>query len=128
MKPVAIRGAVTVREDDPQEIKSATLTMVEKILEKNNFNREDIIMVFMTMTADLKSYNASSAIRLGLNWDEVPFFTSLEPEINGGLERCIRVLIQIQADKTKNQINHVYLGEAAKLRPDLAKNNNESVS
>ena len=80
-------------------------------------------MVFMTMTADLTAYNASAAIRLGMNWDDVPFFTSLEPDVDGSLKRCIRVLIQIQADKTRDQIHHVYLGEAAKLRPDLSQKN-----
>jgi len=28
-------------------------------------------------------------------------------------------LIQVQSTKTKNDINHVYLGNAAHLRPDL---------
>ena len=120
MKAVAIRGAVTVEKDEAEAIKTATLDMVNQIIEKNDFTREDIIMVFMTMTADLNSYNASSAIRLGMGWDDVPFFTSLEPNIEGGLQRCIRVLIQIQSNKARDEINHVYLGEAAKLRPDLS--------
>ena len=96
--------------------------MVRQIIDKNQFSREDIIMVFMTMTADLHSYNASAAIRLGMDWGDVPFFTSLEPDVVGSLERCIRVLIQIKSNKSKDEINHVYLGEAANLRPDLSKN------
>ena len=119
MKAVAIRGAVTVENNEAEEIKSATLSMVEQIIEKNQFLREDIIMVFMTMTADLTAFTASSAIRLGMDWHDVPFFTSLEPNIEGGLKKCIRVLIQVQSQKAKHEINHVYLGEAAKLRPDL---------
>jgi len=123
MKTVAIRGAVTVEKNDAEAIKAATVGMVKEIVEKNNFTRDDIVMVFMTMTADLTAYNASAAIRLGMNWDDVPFFTSLEPDVDGSLKRCIRVLIQIQADKTRDQIHHVYLGEAAKLRPDLSQKN-----
>ena len=122
MKAVAIRGAVTVENNDAEEIKAATVEMVKNILENNNFTKEDIIMVFMTMTSDLTAYNASSALRLGLSWDDVPFFTSQEPEIDGGLKRCIRVLIQVQSEKSKDEINHIYLGEAAKLRPDLKVN------
>jgi chorismate mutase len=120
MKAVAIRGAVTVDKNEAEEIKSATVGMVQQIIEKNKFAQEDIVMVFMTMTTDLTAYNASAAIRLGMGWDDVPFFTSLEPDVDGGLKKCIRVLIQIQSDKAKDQINHVYLGEAAKLRPDLS--------
>lgn len=122
MKTVAIRGAVTVNNNDADEIKSATVEMVKAIVEKNKFSQDDIVMVFMTMTLDLTAYNASAAIRLGLNWDDIPFFTSLEPNIDGSLEKCIRVLIQIQSNKSRDEIHHVYLGEAAKLRPDLKKN------
>lgn len=119
MKTVAIRGAVTVEKNEAEAIKAATVGMVGQIIEKNKFTQEDIVMVFMTMTADLTAYNASAAIRIGMNWDDVPFFTSLEPDVDGSLKRCIRVLIQISSDKARDQINHVYLGEAAKLRPDL---------
>ena len=122
MKAVAIRGAVTVENNDAEEIKAATVEMVKNILDNNDFTKEDIIMVFMTMTSDLTAYNASSALRLGLSWDDVPFFTSQEPEIDGGLKKCIRVLIQVQSEKSKDEINHIYLGEAAKLRPDLKVN------
>ena len=121
MKAVAIRGAVTVDVNSADAIKSATVDMAKQIIEKNEFSRDDIVMVFMTMTADLTAYNASAALRLGLGWDDVPFFTSLEPDVDGSLEKCIRVLIQVQSDKAKDQIHHVYLGEAAKLRPDLKK-------
>jgi chorismate mutase len=120
MRTVAIRGAVTVDKNDAEVIKAATVSMVEKIIDKNQFSQDDIVMVFMTMTADLTAYNASAAIRIGMGWHDVPFFTSLEPDVDGSLERCIRVLIQIQSEKAKDQINHVYLGEAAKLRPDLS--------
>lgn len=120
MQTVAIRGAVTVENNSADEIKEATVGMVKEIIEKNDFDRDDIVMVFMTMTADLTAYNASAAIRLGMAWDDVPFFTSLEPDVDGSLEKCIRVLIQIRSTKAKNEINHVYLGQAAKLRPDLS--------
>ncbi len=121
MKAVAIRGAVTVDVNSVDAIKSATVGMAKQIIEKNGFLQDDIVMVFMTMTSDLTAYNASAALRLGLGWDDVPFFTSLEPDIDGGLKRCIRILIQVQSEKSKDQIEHVYLGEAAKLRPDLKK-------
>lgn len=117
---VAIRGATTVDHDNPDEIKSACLAMVQEILQKNNMEKEeDIVMVFLTMTSDIKSLNASSAIRQGMNWKHVPFFTSQEPEINGMLPRCIRILIQSTLPISQSEVKHVYLNEAIKLRLDL---------
>lgn len=121
MKPVAIRGAITVKQNTAEEIKKASVELIKNISDSNSINSEDIVMVFITMTADLTAYNAASAIRLGMNWQDVPFFTSQEPHIEGGLANCIRVLVQIHTDKSKADIKHIYLGEAAKLRPDLSK-------
>ena len=41
---------------------------------------------------------------------------TLAPEIDGDLEGCIRVLINLNSDSA--EVNHVYLGEAKNLRPD----------
>jgi chorismate mutase len=121
MRPLAIRGATTVISNNPEEIKQASLEVIRQIVTLNNISQEDIIMVFGTMTSDLTAYNASAAIRQGMNWNDVPFFTSQEPTIDGMLPRCIRVLVQIYSDKSKSEIQHVYLNDAIKLRPDLNK-------
>ncbi len=119
MHPIAIRGATTVTKNDAEEIKTASVEMTRKLVEENEIKPDDIIMVFLTMTVDLTAYNAASAIRLGLNWQDVPFFTSQEPSIDGMLPKCIRILVQCHSNKSKSDVKHVYLGEAAKLRPDL---------
>ena len=117
---VAIRGATTVNADTAEEIKAASVEMVKQIIEKNNIKPEtDIVMLFLTMTSDLRSFNASSAIRQGMDWQHVPFFTSQEPEIDGMLQRCIRILIQCNLPVEQENVQHIYLGEAANLRPDL---------
>lgn len=121
MRPLAIRGATTVQSNNSEEIRQASIEMVQQIVNLNNIKQEDIIMVFGTMTSDLTAYNASAAIRQGMNWSDVPFFTSQEPTIDGMLPRCIRVLVQVYSDKSKSEIQHVYLNEAIKLRPDLNK-------
>lgn len=119
MQPIAIRGATTVSSNSAEEIKSASVELVKAIVEQNHIQEENIIMVFLTMTDDLTAYNASSAIRIGMNWNLVPFFTSQEPTIDGMLAYCIRVLIQVHTDKRRDQVKHVYLGQAANLRPDI---------
>lgn len=120
MHSIAIRGATTVAANAADEIKRASVELVQTIVKQNDIREEDIIMVFLTMTDDLTAYNASSAIRIGLEWNSVPFFTSQEPNIDGMLPRCIRILVQCESDKSRDQIKHVYLGEAAKLRPDIS--------
>jgi len=35
------------------------------------------------------------------------------------MKRLVRVLVHVNTDKKQNEIKHVYLGEAASLRPDL---------
>lgn len=119
MKPVAIRGATTVTANDAEKIKTACVEMMQKLVTDNGIQPDDITMVFLTMTQDLTAYNAAAAIRLGLGWSDVPFFTSQEPNIEGSLERCIRTLVQVHTNKHKSEFKHIYLGEAAKLRPDL---------
>ncbi|NQY78787.1 MAG: chorismate mutase [Candidatus Caenarcaniphilales bacterium] len=117
---VAIRGATTVNVDSAEEIKSASVEMVKQIIEKNNIKPEsDIVMLFLTMTSDLRSLNASSAIRTGMGWQHIPFFTSQEPEIDGMLSKCIRILVQCNLPVEQEEVKHIYLGEAANLRPDL---------
>ncbi len=120
MSIVAIRGATTVKEDQPEEIRAACLEMVQELLSKNGIKSEqDIVMIFLTMTSDIQSLNASSAIRQGMGWKHVPFFTSQEPEIKGMLPRCIRILVQANLELNQAELKHIYLNEATKLRPDL---------
>lgn len=121
MQTVAIRGATTADANTADDIKNVTAEMVQKIVKFNDLKKEDIIMVFATMTPDLTAYNASAAIRLGLDWDQIPFFTSQEPVIDGMLPRCVRVLIQCNLDKDVTEVQHVYLRDAARLRPDWVK-------
>jgi chorismate mutase len=39
--------------------------------------------------------------------------------VPGGLERCIRVLVHVNTEKSAHDIKHVYLDGARVLRPDL---------
>ena len=108
MSLVAIRGATTVAQDNPEQIRSACLEMVQEILNKNSIEKEEnIVMIFLTMTSDIRSLNASSAIRQGMNWKHVPFFTSQEPEITGMLPLCIRILIQCNLPASQADISKI---------------------
>jgi chorismate mutase len=55
-----------------------------------------------------------------MGWDHVPMMCACEIPVPGGLPRCIRVLIHWNTDCAQSAIRHIYLHEAAKLRPDLS--------
>jgi len=42
-----------------------------------------------------------------------------EIPVPGGLPLCVRVMMHVNTDKAAKEINHVFLREAVKLRPDL---------
>jgi len=119
MPQLAIRGAITVEANTADAIKAASIELASKLIQDNNLDTAEMVTIFITMTSDLTAYNASAAIRTGLGLADIAFFTSQEAEVDGMLPRCIRLLVHCESNKSKNEIKHIYLGEAAKLRPDL---------
>ena len=114
-----IRGATTVTSDDPDRILQATCELLEAILVENeSIQLEDIASALFSTTEDITSaYPALAARQMG--WDLVPMMCAREIPVPGSLPMCIRVLIHWNTDKEQNEIQHVYLREAVKLRPDL---------
>jgi chorismate mutase len=113
-----IRGAIDVEVDEPEAILEATRTLLEAMVESNpTLKAQDLASVIFTVTADLSSsYPAKAARQLG--WTEVPLLCAREIPVPGGLPRIVRVLAHWNTDLPQESIQHVYLGEAAKLRPD----------
>ena len=117
-----IRGATTVTSDNPDLILQATCELLETILYENDgIQLDDIASAFFTTTEDIASaYPALAARQMG--WDQVPMMCAREIPVPGSLPLCIRVLIHWNTDKEQNEIHHVYLRDAVKLRPDLVNN------
>lgn len=115
-----IRGAITVEDDSPEQIEKATIELFEKIVGLNNIISEDISHIIFTMTKDLKSAYPAKFLRQHFDVDFVPLMCMNELEIEGSLKKCIRVLVVVNTTKSQNEIKHVYLNEAKKLRPDIA--------
>ena len=40
-------------------------------------------------------------------------------EVDGAMDHCIRVLLLVDTDLKQSEIQHVYMGRALELRPDL---------
>ena len=55
-----------------------------------------------------------------LGWTDTALMCLAEMDADHGLPRCIRVLIHWNTPKAMAEVRHVYLHEAAQLRPDRA--------
>ena len=116
-----IRGATTIETDTKEEVLSTTQELLDAILAANPaLKRDDIASALFTTTEDIASvYPALAARQMG--WDLVPMMCAREIPVPGSLSMCIRVLIHWNTEKEQSAINHVYLRNAVKLRPDLVK-------
>ena len=114
-----VRGAITIRHDDPLEILTATRGLLESLLEKNpTMTCDNMASILFTVTEDIVSvYPAQAAREMG--WLQVPLMCAREVPVTNSLQFCIRVMVHWNTDLPQEDINHVYLGEAASLRPDL---------
>ena len=114
-----IRGATTTERDEPELILAATEELLKEMLSANDLSDfETIAAVFFTTTPDLCStFPAEAARRLGMT--AVPLMGAQEIPVPGRLPRAVRILIQVNTQKTQAEIKHVYLREAKRLRPDL---------
>ncbi len=115
-----LRGATTVSADEKEQVLVVTQELLTAIQTANpGLRTEDMASVLFTVTDDITStYPALAARQLG--WDLVPMMCAREIPVPAGLPLCIRVLIHWNTDCDQHTINHVYLRNAVKLRPDLA--------
>ena len=116
-----IRGAITIESDTKDHLLAATKELLDGILCANpDLKTADIASAFFTVTDDIASAHPALAARQ-MGWDQVPMLCAREIPVEGSVPLCIRVLIQWNTDKPQSEIKHVYLREAVKLRPDLAR-------
>lgn len=119
MQTRGIRGATTIATDIKEKVLDATRELLDEIFAKNpDLDKKDIASAFFTTTEDVSSaYPALAARQIG--WDFVPMLCAREIPVSGSLAMCIRVLIHWNTDKKQEEIKHIYLRGATKLRPDL---------
>jgi chorismate mutase len=115
-----VRGATTAEENTSEEILKATRQLLALMIRQNGIREEDIASAIFTTTRDLDAeYPALAARQLG--WLNVASECFRELDVPGSLPRCIRVLLHWNTDKPADQVVHVYIKEAAALRPDRSK-------
>jgi chorismate mutase len=115
-----IRGAITIYEDTPEEINVAIDILFAALIEKNHgLKQEDVGSILITVTHDIRSAFPAKAIR-EMGWRMVPLMCAQEIPVESSMPLCIRVLVHWNTNLPQNDITHVYLREATKLRPELA--------
>jgi len=120
MRCCGIRGAASVEANDSNAIIRATRELLERIVTANDLRVEEVAGVLFTATPDLDAtYPARAAHEMG--WVSTPLLCLQEMAVAGSLPRCVRVLVLWNTTRCSEQIQHVYLGEARVLRPDLAR-------
>ena len=111
----SIRGAIAVVENNEESIMSSSKELINEILIKNAITENDIEFAVFTVTSDISKAFPARAFR-ELEMSSVAAIDTLAPNIDGDLSGCIRLLIYLNKDLT--EVNHVYLEDAKKLRPD----------
>ncbi len=112
----AIRGATTFEIDCAEQIRSCVKELLDEIIKQNSVKMADIVYILFSNTSDLHSYYPAKAAREA-GYSTCALFSALEPEIEGALKKCIRVMLLINSDITPK---HVYLRGAKALRKDIS--------
>jgi chorismate mutase len=114
-----IRGATCLSANDAEEMRGAVHELLASILERNGLHTDDLISIVLTATPDLTcAFPAAGARDFGLV--DVPLLCAQEMDVDGALERTVRVLVHAESVVPRAQIQHVYLRGAEVLRQDLA--------
>ncbi len=117
-----IRGATTVAQDNKMEISLSVKELLDEVFFANNLQKEEVKCFIFSLTTDIHSYHPAKAAR-ECGYDFAPLFAAIEPEIDGGLKLCVRLMLLAElADERKAK--HVYQKGAKILRKDISENLN----
>ena len=113
-----IRGATTIAKDCKEEITTAVKELLDEIFQANNLKKEEIAGFLFSLTTDIHSYHPAKAAR-ECGYDFAPLFACIEPEIDGALSLCIRLMLFVNGRENLNG-KHIYQKGAKMLRKDLS--------
>ena len=117
MRLIAFRGANTVPANEADAILDATEELMHELIGRNGLETGDLVSCLFTLTPDLHAeFPAVAAREMGLS--SVPLMCAQELDVPGSIPRVIRVLVHCYLAAGREP-QHVYLGEAVRLRLDL---------
>ncbi len=113
-----VRGATVSKANTKSDILEATDALLKEMMTQNQIQIPEIASVFFSVTADLDAvFPAIAARQLGLT--NTPLLCLNEIDVPNSLGHCVRILMHVNTQKSQAEIQHVYLGEAQSLRPEL---------
>ena len=113
-----IRGATTVARDSKEEIVASVRELLDEIFSANCLSKTEVKGFLFSLTTDIHSYHPAKAAR-ECGYDYAPLFAAVEPEIDGALKLCIRVMIFSELLEART-VKHVYQKGAKILRKDIS--------
>ena len=114
----AIRGATTITKDCKEDISLAVKELLDEIFAENSLHKEEVRVIVFSLTADIHSYHPAKAAR-ECGYDFAPLFAATEPDIEGGLKLCIRVMLLVEWSVDRIA-KHIYQRGAKILRKDIS--------
>ncbi|MFD1777330.1 chorismate mutase [Fredinandcohnia salidurans] len=115
-----IRGATTIKDNNRQEILTATEQLLRDMITENHIEAADVAQVVFSVTDDIDAAFPAAAARQIDGWTFVPVMSMREIPVPGSLPMCIRILMTVNTTVKQEEINHVYQNGAIVLRPDLS--------
>ena len=111
----AVRGATTLDEDSAEQVDARVRELMTQMIERNGLDREDLVSILLTATPDVHSaFPASAARQMGL--EDVPVIGAQELDVSGATPLCIRVMMHVESERSRAEMDHVYLHGAQGLR------------
>ena len=115
-----IRGAITVDGNDREAILEGTRELLQAMVDANGVKADDIASCHFTTSPDLNAEFPAEATRRLEGWKYVPLLCGHEMNVPGAMPKCVRILLHVNTDAAPQDIQHVYLRDATRLRTDLA--------
>lgn len=113
-----IRGATTIENDCKEEISASVKELLDEIFSVNALKKEEVSGFLFSLTTDIHSYHPAKSAR-ECGYDFAPLFACTEPEIDGGLKLCIRLMLFTELIENRS-VKHIYQKGAKILRKDIS--------
>lgn len=113
-----IRGATTIEKDSKEAISLAVKDLLDEVFFVNSLKKEEVSGFLFSVTSDIHAYHPAKSAREA-GYDFAPLFACVEPDIDGGLTFCIRLMLFTDL-KDGRIARHIYQKGAKTLRKDIS--------
>ena len=115
-----VRGAITITKDEASQILEQTRRLVLEMAKENGIEPDEVASVIVSTTTDISAAFPAKAVRTIEGWTYVPVMCTHEMDVPGSMPLCIRVMMHVNTKLAQDKIQHIYMNDAVKLRPDLS--------